>query len=161
MNKHTRPLGITSLAFASVIVGIFCQVAAMALLLGGTLAGVAGTDTAAALLILGAVYLGLMVAAYFVGYGLWSQRRWSWAGGLVVFATLIVLSVFMLLLSANVLSVLVPGAAAAVSIWYLLRPETRAQLLSVDARDAAKPGEVDAARSASDGIPMEMPQALP
>jgi hypothetical protein len=102
-----------------------------------------------------------MVAAYFVGYGLWSQRRWSWAGGLVVFATLIVLSVFMLLLSANVLSVLVPGAAAAVSIWYLLRPETRAQLLSVDARDAAKPGEVDAARSASDGIPMEMPQALP
>ena len=159
MNKHTRPLGITALAFASIIVGH--------LLPGrgdgpapraGRSAGVAGTDTAAALLILGAVYLGLMVAAYFVGYGFWSQRHWSWAGGIVVFATLIVLSVFMLLLSANVLSVLVPGAGAAVAIWYLLRPETRAQLLDVDARDAAKVGEVDAARSARRAFPWRCPK---
>jgi hypothetical protein len=102
-----------------------------------------------------------MVAAYFVGYGLWSQRHWAWAGSLVVFATLIVLSVFMLLLSANILSVLVPGAAAAVSIWYLLRPEIRAQLIGVDAGYGAKSGEVDAARSASEGVPLESPQALP
>jgi hypothetical protein len=160
MNKHTRPLGITALAFTSIVVGIFCQVAAMALILGGTLAGVAGTDTAMALIILGAVYLGLMVAAYFVGYGFWSRRHWSWAGGIVVFTTLIVVSVFMLLLSASVLAVVLPGAGAAVAIWYLLRPETRAVLLGVDAAHAADAGEVDASTPAPDGVPLEMPQAL-
>jgi hypothetical protein len=160
MTTRTRPLGITALAFASVIVGIFCQVAAMALLLGGTLAGVAGTDMATALLVLGAVYLGLMVAAYFVGYGFWCKRHWSWAGGLVVFATLFVLSVFMLLLSANVLAVLLPGAGAAVAIWYLLRPEVREQLLGAGATGSTAIGEADAAASAPDSVPMEMPQAL-
>jgi hypothetical protein len=160
MDKRTRPLGITALAFASVVVGIFCQVAAMALMLGGTLAGVAGTDTATALLILGAVYLGLMVAAYLVGYGFWSLRHWSWAGGLVVFATLIVVSMFMLLLSANVLSVVVPGVGAVVAIWYLLRAETRARLLDVPAGAPAEVGDVDDSMPVADGVPMEMPQAL-
>jgi hypothetical protein len=159
MNKHTRPLGITAMAFASIIVGIFCQVAAMALLLGGTLAGVAGTDMAAAMLILGAVYLGLMVAAYFVGYGFWSQRRWSWAGGIVVFGTLIVLSLFMLLLSANVLSVLLPGGAAAASIWYLLRPETRARLLGPATASDARVADVEAAPAPASGS-LEAPQTV-
>jgi hypothetical protein len=156
MDKPTRPLGITALAFASVITGIFCQVAAIALLMGGTLIGVVGTNAAAGLLIVGALYLGLMVAAYLVGYGFWSQRHWSWAGGLVVYATLIFVSAVMVLLSANILSVVVPAAGAAVVIWYLLRPRTRAQLLGTDADATRSTGSETTVASGSSTI--EAPQ---
>ena len=152
MDKRKRPLGITALAFTSVIVGIFCQVAAMALLLGGTLSGVAGTDMASALLILGAIYLGLMGAAYFVGYGFWSLRHWSWAGGIVVYVTLIVVSVAMLLLSANVLSVVGPVGGSVAAIWYLLLPSTKAHLLV--------PSTADEAHASTAAGTLDAPQAV-
>jgi hypothetical protein len=156
MDKPKRPLGITALAFASIIVGIFCQVAAIALLLGGTLSGVVGTDMAVALLVVGALYLGLMGAAYFVGYGFWSQSHWSWAAGIVVYATLIVISVFMFVLSANIVSVIGPAVGGAAAIWYLLRPGTRAHLLGPStARD---PVAADPEAAAPTTSTMEAPQ---
>ena len=51
MDKQKRPLGITALAFTSIVVGLYSQVAAIALLLGGMLGGVFRADTTAALVI--------------------------------------------------------------------------------------------------------------
>lgn len=141
MDGHKRPLGITALAFASVMVGLYCQIAAMALLFGGTVLAVTRSDLSVVVVALGVLYLGLMAAAYFVGYGFWSQRHWSWAGGIVVFSVLIVFSVLLVFISGNVLSAVGPSAGAAVAVWYLYRPATRRQLLGT-AR-TAEPDQVE------------------
>jgi hypothetical protein len=129
MDKQKRPLGITALAFTSIVVGLYSQVAAIALLLGGMLGGVFSADSTAIVIAIGALYLGLMGAAYFVGFGFWTQRHWSWAGGIVVFSTVIVSSVALALITTNVVAALVPTLGAGAAIWYLLRPATKTQLL--------------------------------
>jgi hypothetical protein len=132
MNKSHRPIGITALAFVSVLVGLYSQVAALALLIGGVVFGLTGTASTTALVVIGAVYFGLMVAAYLVGFGLWMQRRWSWAGGLVVFGVLIAVSFFTALVAGNTGSAIVPMVGAAVAIAYLFLPATRARLLGIE-----------------------------
>ncbi len=87
MDTQKRPLGITALAFTSIVVGLYSQVTAIALLLGGMVGGVFSADITAVVIAIGALNLGLMGAAYFVGFGFWTQRHWSWAGGIVVFST--------------------------------------------------------------------------
>jgi MFS family permease len=155
MDKQKRPLGITALAFASVAVGTYCLVAAIALLLGGALGGAFGADQTVVIIAIGALYLGVMAAAYLVGYGLWTQRPWSWAGGIVVFITLIVASVALALIANNVVAALVPSLGAGAAIWYLLRPTTKSQLLGTDKAEKAGQPEVPAAAGA-----LDMPQSV-
>lgn len=158
MDKQKRPLGITALAFTSIVVGLYGQVTAIALLLGGMLGGVFNADSVA--IPLGALYLGLMGAAYFVGFGFWTQRHWAWAGGIVVFSTLIASSVALALIATNVVVALVPSLGAGVAIWYLLRPATKTQLLGTDdagTPDQPKADQPDAAAPA--GI-LEAPQVV-
>jgi hypothetical protein len=155
MDKQKRPLGLTALAVASVAAGIYCMVAAIALLFGGTLGGVFGADGTAVVIAIGALYLGVVVAAYFVGYGFWTQRPWSWAGGIVVFGALIVTSVLLTLVSGDLVSGIVPSIAFAAAIWYLLRPATKAQLLGTDKAEKAGQPEAPAAAGA-----LDTPQAV-
>jgi len=155
MDTQKRSLGITALAFASVAAGIYCLVAAIALLLGGTLGGVFGADRTAVVIAIGALYLGLMGAAYIVGFGFWTQRHWSWAGGIVVFSSLIVGSVVLALITTNVVAALVPSLGAGAAIWYLLRPATKAQVLGTDKAEKAGQPEAPAAAGA-----LDTPQAV-
>jgi hypothetical protein len=160
MDWQKRPLGITALAFTSIVVGLYSQVAAVALLLGAMLGGVFSADTTAVVIAIGALYLGLMGAAYFVGFGFWNQRHWSWAGGIVVFSTLIVSSVALALIATNVVAALVPSLGAAAAIWYLLRPATKTQLLGTnDARTADLPKADQAEAPAPAGI-LDAPQVV-
>jgi K+ transporter len=161
MNKQERPLGITALAFVSVMVGLYCQIAAIALLLGAMLGGVFGSDLTGVVIIMGALNLGLMAAAYFLGYGFWTQRHWSWAGGIVVFSTLIVTSILLMLVSTNVLSALVPSLGAAAAIWYLFRPATKALLLGADPTDQAdKADTADRAETPARPVTLDVPQVV-
>jgi len=155
MDTQKHSLGITALAFASVAAGIYCLVAAIALLLGGTLGGVFGADRTAVVIAIGALYLGLMGAAYIVGFGFWTQRHWSWAGGIVVFSSLIVGSVVLALITTNVVAALVPSLGAGAAIWYLLRPATKAQVLGTDKAEKAGQPEAPAAAGA-----LDTPQAV-
>ena len=98
-----RPLGITTLAFSSVMVALYCQMAAIVLLAMGSVFTAAGSMPGAAVLVLGAVFLGLAVASYLLGFGFWTGRHWSWAGGTVVFAVLLGASIFLAVLSTNLL----------------------------------------------------------
>jgi hypothetical protein len=150
MDKTQRPLGITALALASVAIGIYSFAAAVALLLGGTVVGVVGADRTAALLFVGALFLGLMAAAFVVGFGFWTQRRWSWTGGIVVFAVLICASVLVAILSGNLLAAILP-VGVGIALVYLVRPQTRAWLTSVGTHPAAGPDGVPA----TDGAPLE------
>jgi hypothetical protein len=133
MDKSHRPIGITALAFVAILVGLYSQVAALALLVGGVVFGLVGTASTTSLVAIGAVYFGLMVAAYLVGFGLWMQRHWSWAGAFVVFAVLIAVSFFTALVSGNTGSAVVPMAGAGIALAYLFLPSTRARLLGTAA----------------------------
>lgn len=124
-----RSFGVTTLAFGSVMVALYAQVAAIALLLTGSVFTVAGSTEAVAALFLGAVFLGLTVAAYVTGFGFWMRKHWSWAGGIAVFAVLIGASILLSIISGNFLSTLLPAIGGFSAITYLQREAVRAELL--------------------------------
>ncbi len=124
-----RSLGVTTLAFSSVMVGLYCQFATIALILTGSVFVVAGSRHADLALFTGTVFLGLTVAAYFLGYGLWTRRHWSWAGAIALFLVFVGANVVLSVVSGNVLNTLVPALGAIVGIWYLHRPAIKAELL--------------------------------
>jgi len=129
MNRTHRPVGTTALALASVTVGLYSQVAAMVMLLGGVALGMVGQAHTTFLVAFGAVYLGLMVASYVVGCGFWMQRHWSWTGGVVVFGTLIVISTLTAVVSGNLWAI-APAVGGGLAIAYLWRPATRERLVA-------------------------------
>jgi hypothetical protein len=138
MNTRTRPLGITALAFASIVAGLYSMIAAIALLLGGLVGGTFGADSAV-VMALGALYLGLMAAAFFLGFAFWTQRHWAWAGGLVLFGAFIVASVAMAVIATSAASAIVTAIFAGVAIWYLFRPSTKALLLGANPTQEVAP----------------------
>ena len=160
MDRQKRPLGITALAFTSIVVGLYSQVTAIALLMGGMLGGVFNADITAIVLAIGALCLGLMGAAYFVGFGFWTQRHWSWAGGLVVFSTVIVSSVALALITTNVVAALVPSLGAGAAIWYLLRPATKTQLLGTDDVETADQPKADQPEAPAPAGVLDAPQVV-
>ena len=124
-----RSLGVTTLAFSSVMVGLYCQFAAIALILTGSVFVVAGSRHAELALFTGTVFLGLTVAAYFLGYGLWTRRHWSWAGAIALFLVFLGANVVLSVVSGNMMNSVVPTIGAVVGIWYLHRPAIKAELL--------------------------------
>lgn len=145
-----RSLGVTTLAFSSVMVALYSQYAAIALVLTGSVYTAAGSLYAAVALMTGAAFLSLAVAAYAVGYGFWARKHWSWATGIAVFAFFIGANVFLSIISTSFVSALLPTVGGVIAIAYLQRPAVRAELLGTeapaeatvrvaDAMDAAEP----------------------
>jgi hypothetical protein len=131
MTRHSR--GTLILFVASMLVGLYCQFAAIALLLTGWLFQAGTSITASLALVVGFLFFGLMIAAYFLAYGFWAGQRWSWMLGLAVFGTLIVGSLLLTLISGNPNSAVGPTLGGATALWYLLRPTTKARLLGTSA----------------------------
>ena len=70
-----RPLGLTALAFSSIMVALYCQMAAIVLLLMGSVFTAAGSMPGAVVLFVGTVFLGLAVASYLLGFGFWTGKQ--------------------------------------------------------------------------------------
>lgn len=134
-----RSLGVTALAFFTVMVALYSQMAAIALILGGSIFTAAGSVQGAAALLTGALFLGVAIAGYVVGYGFWTCRHWAWAGGMVVFAALIGANLILSFISANLLSAVLPVVGSVIAIWQLQRPATKAELLGTEIADATSP----------------------
>jgi len=128
-----RNLGLTALSVAAVAMGLYAMVAGIALLLGGALGTFAGSDAGVAVMVLGAILFGNGMAAYFVGYGFWMSKSWSWAGGLVTASVTVVSVLAMGLIGASYTSLVLPVVLGLSLIWYLLRPSVRSQLISDEA----------------------------
>ena len=143
-----RSFGVTALAFSSIMVAIYGQYAAIALLLTGSAFTPAGSFQAAIALITGAVFLGLTVAAYVVSFGLWARKHWAWVGGVAVFAVFAVTNIFLSAIATNFISAVLPSAGAMVAVWYLHRPATRAELLGTEMPAAASVQAGDAIEAA-------------
>ena len=124
-----RSLSIIVLAFSSVMIGLYCQFAAVALILTGSVFTVAGSTPAAITLVIGATFLGLTVGAYFLGYGLWTRKHWSWAGSIALLAVLVGASLALSVISSSYISSISPVFVAIVGAWYLNRPAIKAGLL--------------------------------
>ena len=140
------------LTVGSVLVGLYCQFAAVALLVTGSVFASGGSGAAQAALLVGLLFLVLTVAAYAVVYGLWAGRGWAWAGSIVVFSALIAASVLLTLISTNIPSAVGPTIGASAALWYLIRPGTKAQLLHPDpaaygrAKALTSPGSMEASQ---------------
>lgn len=124
-----RPFAVITLAYGSMMVALYAQLGAIALLLGGSIFTALGSMQGAAALLLGAVFLGTTVAAYVVTYGLWMQRHWSWAGGVTVFGMLIVSSVLLAALANTGLAAILPVSGGIAGLWLLTRPSVKLALL--------------------------------
>jgi len=131
-----RPIGATALALASVVVGIHSLVIAIMLLLGASIGAVMTGDRGAGAFLVGIIAFALAFAAFFVGGGLWLQKHWAWAGGIVVFSAVIVVSLAMVVIGGGLVAAIVPAGAATAAIVYLVRPTTRTGLLGPAAQDA-------------------------
>ncbi|MEX1296466.1 MAG: hypothetical protein AB1Z67_09875 [Candidatus Limnocylindrales bacterium] len=130
---QNRSLGATTLAFSSVMIGLYAQFAAVALILTGAVFSPSGSVYAAASFALGGLFFGLTFAAYFLAYGYWTRKSWSWAGGIALLVTLLVASVVLSIISTNLTSTVLPLAGAVVGVWFLNRPAIKAELLGTDA----------------------------
>ena len=124
-----RSFGVTVLAFSSVMIGLYCQFGAIALILAGSVFTPTGSTPAAFALVIGAVFLGLTFAAYFLGYGFWTRKHWSWAGGIALLGVLVGASLVLSFISSSYLSSISPIVVASFAVWYLNRPVIRAELL--------------------------------
>jgi len=124
-----RSLGVTALALVSVVIGIYSMVAAIALLLGASIGAVVSAESGTGAFLLGVFFFGLSFTAYFVGGAFWLQKRWAWAGGMVIFGAAIVLNLAMVLFGGGLFAALVSVAFVAIAMGYLLRPSTKTELL--------------------------------
>ena len=131
-----RSVGVTTLAFGSIMVALYGQFAAVSLILTGALWSPSGSIYATISYALGVVFAVLVVASYFLAYGYWTRKHWAWAGGVAQFVTLVVASVILSLVSTNFTSTVLPLAAAVAGIWFLNRPATRVELLGTTAPEA-------------------------
>ncbi len=127
-----RSIGVTALAFSAVMVALYSQYAAVALLLTGSVSNTAGSSLGPITVITGALFMGLTVAAYLVGYGFWTGKHWSWAGGMVVFVTLVAASFILSVISTNFTSLVLPSIGAIVAMTYLQRSPVRRELLDAE-----------------------------
>jgi hypothetical protein len=129
----TRSRSVTALAFSSVMIGLYCQFAAVALIVAGSVFSSDSSAYTAISFVHGAVFAGLTFASYFLAYGFWTHKSWSWAGGIALFVTLAVANVSLSIVSTNFTSMVLPLAAAVVGVWYLNRPAVKAELLGAEA----------------------------
>lgn len=146
-----RSHSVTILAYSAVMVGLFCQFAAAALLITGSVFAPSGEMSAMVTLVIGAVFFGLTFASYFVAYGLFTRKTWSWAGSITLFVTLVVASAALSFVASNFVSTVLPLVAAVVGVWYLNRPAVKAELLGTDvpaATPVSAPSSLDGAEPA-------------
>lgn len=132
-----RSNGLKALAIGSVVVALYCQLAAMALIFNAAFLADSGSVNGVLGLALGPVFLALSLAAYALAYGFWAIKHWSLTLGTAVFVALIGASLALAVISTNVTSVLMPALGAVLGIWYLHRPAIRAELVGEDAASVA------------------------
>lgn len=121
-----RTLGMTSVSVLSVMVGLYANMAGIALLFGGAIGAYEGSYLGNSVFALGLAFMALSFGAYVVAGGVWLTTSWAWAASIVQFVTLIVLNLLLSLMADSYINVLLPAVGAAAAIFYLTRPNTKA-----------------------------------
>jgi hypothetical protein len=138
-----RSFGVVALAFSSILIALYCQVAAVALILTGLVFSPSGSIHANVALVDGVLFLGLTVASYVLAYGFWTRKGWSWAVGIAYFVTLVLASVMLSVIAVDFRSTVLPLAAAILGLLALRRPMIRAELHGIEAPTSSTPAIPD------------------
>lgn len=128
-----RSLGVTVLAFSTIMVALYSQYAAISLIVTGSVFLPSGQIAALLTTIVGAVFVGLTSAGYVVGVALWMRRSWAWAWAMGIYLTFFVANAFLSVLSGNFASAILPTIGVAAAVVYLNRPTVRAELHTANA----------------------------
>lgn len=123
-----RSVGVTVLAFGTVMLAIYSQHAAVALLLTGSAFAADGGLAAILTIMNGAAFLALAGTAYAVGFGLWMRRAWARPCAVALYVTFVVANVMLSLLASNLGSTIVPTIAVVAALVYMRRDDVRAEL---------------------------------
>jgi hypothetical protein len=138
-----RSLGVTALAFGTIMLAVYGQYAAIALLLTGSAFTPSGALAAILTLMTGALFMGLTAMAYAMGFGLWTGRGWAWSGSMAFFGLFIVINLFLSVLAGNMLSTVLPTISCLAAMAYLQRPAIRAELLGTLVPAEVSPSRAD------------------
>jgi hypothetical protein len=118
---------VSFLAVLALIGGILEFFGGMALLLGGSIGNAVGSSAGTTAFVLGAAMFGLGFTSFVLGYGFWRKHAWAWSGAFVVYGVSFAINLASVAVAgATVVSVLLPMVLAAVLMWYLLQPATKA-----------------------------------
>ena len=142
-----RSLGVTALAVASVIIGVYSLVGGIAFMIAGVFGTAFDVSPGSAVMWLAALFLGLSAAALFVGGAFWLQKPLAWAGGMVVFSALIAVNVLAVILGSGIVGAILPVIVAAGAMVYLARPQIKAELLGSDSSAEPDPALTDRTES--------------
>ena len=123
----SRPTTVMILTALGLTGGILAFVAGWWTMLGGSLESVVGAEHGVANIILGALMYAVGVSSFLVAYGFWRVKAWAWGAAFVVVGVGVAVDVASVVLAdSSPLDVVASIAFAAVTMWYLLQPRTRA-----------------------------------
>jgi uncharacterized membrane protein HdeD (DUF308 family) len=107
-SQNHRPLGVTIIAFLTVIGGLIFLGSGLVLLIVG----------------IGVILLALGIAYLVMAYGLWKGRGWSWTITLILMVIGIIVAIASIVAGngASIVSIIIH----AVVIYYLYRPNVKA-----------------------------------
>jgi hypothetical protein len=120
-------MGITILAIAALIGGIFLILGSLALIgLGGLATAVGAVGIGGLSFIWGLVTLAEGIAELAIAYGFWTTKAWAWRLGVILaFLSVILALASLVLVSFDVTNLLVTIVIAGVFIYYLNLPSIR------------------------------------
>ena len=124
-----RSKGVLALALLSVVIGILGLVAGLALLLGGSVGAFGGAGQGVGVMVIGSILFAIGIVSFAIGAGFWMVKPWAWTGGVVVYSAWSVANLAGLLVGASFLGVAFNVALGAATVWYLLQPKVRAELV--------------------------------
>ena len=122
--KSRSPMILAALAVTG---GILSFVAGWWLMLGGSLESVVGIQSGMTNLLLGAMTFAVGLTSFLVAYGFVRVKAWAWGAAFVVVGVGVALEVASFLLAdASPLDAVASIAFAAIFVWFLLKPATKA-----------------------------------
>jgi hypothetical protein len=134
-----RSIGVSVLAFSTLMVALYCQYAAISLVVTGSVFAPSGQIAAFLTAATGIVFAGLTATSYVVGVALWMRKPWSrvWAVG--IYLTFFVANAILSALAGNFGSSILPTIGVAAALVYLNRPQVRAELQGAERPTAVPP----------------------
>lgn len=144
-----RSIGVSVLAFSTIMVALYSQYAAISLVVTGSVFAPSGQVVAFLTAATGILFAGLTAASYVVGVGLWLRKPWSRVWAMGIYLTFFLANALLSALAGNVGSSILPTIGVAAAVVYLNRPQVRAEL-----QGAEKPASVSltTATPATEGL---------
>ena len=127
-----RSIGLMSLSFGAGVLGLYCQLAASAMLISGLGFFTTGSPERALVLVTTVANITTEEGMGEGAFDLWTGRSWAWTCAVSTFVGCIAASAALALVSTNLVSAVLPTVASAIALWYLHTPSARAEMTGTE-----------------------------